>query len=129
MKSLFTLSLLSLATVTLAQENIQSIKSIDEFDQLLASSVKPVAAQFHSNCPVCNATRIHMQKLAQELNTVTFAEVDINGVPGIAERYDITALPTVLIFSPGSQELRHKIMGPNREKLLYKINETLDALR
>lgn len=121
-------NLLIVSNIVCIESNIALVKSEKEFDQLFQATSKLLVAQFHSGCPVCNSTRKHLQKIALEYSNVRFVEVDINSLPKLAQRYNIAALPTVLIFEPGDISPKHTIVGPDREMLISKINETLQTL-
>jgi thiol-disulfide isomerase/thioredoxin len=122
------LNLVVVSTIFSKEDNIISIKNEKEFDQLLEKATKPIAAQFHSGCSVCNTTRRHLKDLAPKYPNVHFVEIDINDLPKLAERYTIVALPTVLIFAPKNKKPQYTIMGPNQKNLTSKLNKILEAL-
>ena len=124
--ALLAFNLLAVSNIACIEKNrLIAIKSEKEFDHFLQKSSTPLIAQFHSGCPVCNSTRQHLQKITTEYSNIQFVEVDINTVPNLSQRYDIIALPTVLIFEPGNMKPKHTIVGPNREILIAKIDDTL----
>ncbi len=124
----FVTSLLVASTIFCAESNITAIKSEAEFDQLIVTATKPLIAQFHSGCSVCNITRRHLQGIVSDYPDINFVEVDIKLLPGLAQRYNVAALPTVFIFEPGNNKTpKHTIVGPDKEVLVSKINETLTA--
>lgn len=110
-----------------ASNSLIEIKSVREFDNLVKTSSQPIAAQFHSGCAVCNVTRRHLKEIIPDYSSVLFLEIDIEKVPNLAERYNIAALPTVLIFEPNKSEPTYTITGPNKVELESKINSVLRA--
>lgn len=131
MKYTFTFVML-LATVTTfcAENSIASVGSEEEFEQIISKASQPVVVQFHSGCPVCNSTRRHLKEIVSEYSEVVFVEIDINVLSDVAEKYNITALPTVLVFEPHAIKPRHAIMGPDSKDMLKsKIDETVASLQ
>jgi len=126
--TVFALSLVIASNIFCA-ESIPAIENQNEFDQLFQEMKKPLVVQFHSGCPICNTTRTHLQKIAPMYSSkIKFVEVNITVLPEPAQRYNITALPTVLIFTPGSKEPMYTIVGPNTETLSIEINKTLGSI-
>ncbi len=126
---IFALSFVMASNVFCAGSSITVIENENEFDQLFQEMKKPLVVQFHSGCPICNTTRTHLQEIAPNYCAkIKFVEVNIIVVPEPAQRYNITALPTVLIFKPGSKEPMYTIVGPNKEILSMEINKTLESL-
>ena len=122
--------LFSTITIFCEETSITPIEDEKEFEQLIKTSAQPVVAQFHSGCPVCNSTRQHLNKIVSEYPAITFVEVDINVLPNTTKKYNITALPTILIFEPHNEEPKHAIMGPdNKEILKLKIDETVASIK
>ena len=112
------LTILSSAYCLYGIENsVVTIENVQRFDQFLKNTSRPVVAQFHSGCPVCQATGKHFRKAASEYTTMDFLEININSMQELAQRYNIAALPTVLIFTPESQKVEYTIVGPDQKSL------------
>jgi thioredoxin len=81
---------------------------VDEVDaatfesEVLASPV-PVVVDFWAPwCKPCEAIEPHLTTLAQEWGErARLVRVDVDAEPGIASRYDVLSLPTVILFSAG----------------------------
>ena len=104
---------------------ILEVQSIQEFDEIIKNSLQPVVAQFHSGCPICNATRKNVKEVMSYHSNVWFVEIDIIKVPDLAERYSIVALPTVLIFEPSCAQPSYIMTGPTKDELESKIKTVL----
>lgn len=103
-----------------------TIKSVQEYDKILKDASKPVIAQFHSGCPICQTTGHYVRQVVSQYPTVQFIEININNVQDLAQRYNITALPTVLIFIPGMNQPLYRSVGqPDQETFEAKIKEAL----
>ena len=71
-----------------------------DFDEEVLNSDLPVFACFTARwCHTCYPTCLVSAELTEEYHgTVKFARMDIEESPEAAERYHITAVPTILIF-------------------------------
>ena len=70
--------------------------------EVLASPV-PVVVDFWAPwCKPCEAIEPHLTALAQEWGErARLVRVDVDAEPGIASRYGVLSLPTVILFSSG----------------------------
>ncbi len=69
---------------------------------------------FSNRCPPCRALAPTILSLAKEYaGKVTVCKVDVDRVPGVARRYRISAIPTVLIIKDG--KLIDRLVGLRRE--------------
>jgi len=81
---------------------------VDEVDaatfesEVLASPV-PVVVDFWAPwCKPCEAIEPHLTALAEEWGArARLVRVDVDAEPGIASRYDVLSLPTVILFASG----------------------------
>ena len=80
-----------------------SIPSLDlnTFDAKLAAG-KPVLVDFWATwCGPCHMLSPLVDELAQSHPEIDFAKVDVDRVPELAQRYQISAIPTLLLFRDG----------------------------
>jgi thioredoxin 1 len=70
--------------------------------EVLASPV-PVVVDFWAPwCKPCEAIEPHLRALAEEWGErVRLVRVDVDSEPGIASRYGVLSLPTVILFARG----------------------------
>jgi thioredoxin 1 len=81
------------------------VKELDEttFDEAVAAG--PVLVDFWAPwCRPCKA----LEPILEELE-IDLARVNVDEEPGIASRYDVLSIPTVILFSGG--EARGTIVG------------------
>jgi len=69
----------------------------------LIKGPKLVLIDFYATwCGPCNAIAPKIEKLANELRTVQFAKINVEGgAKAVAEEYKVTGMPTFIIFAPG----------------------------
>lgn len=80
-----------------------SIPSLDQntFDAKLKSG-KPVLVDFWATwCGPCYRLSPLVEELAQKHPEIDFAKVDVDRAPELAQRYQIGAIPTLLLFRDG----------------------------
>ncbi len=76
----------------------------ENFDSVI-NSEKPVMVDFWAQwCGPCRMFGPTVDALANEVgDTAVVCKLDVDEAPEIAERYSITAVPTVLFFKKGKQ--------------------------
>ncbi|KXH57753.1 thioredoxin [Colletotrichum salicis] len=94
------------------------IKSAAEFQKLLSSS-RIVVADFYADwCGPCKAIAPLYEQLSSSLsrkNVVTFVKIDVESQKEIASAYNVTSLPTFMIFREG--KTIEKVQGADPRKL------------
>jgi thioredoxin 1 len=86
----------------MASENVKQFTDAN-FDMEVLGSPTPVLVDFWAEwCTPCKMLAPTIDALAAEMSgKVKVGKVDIDSNRAIAVRYDITAIPTVIIFSGG----------------------------
>uniref|UniRef100_UPI0035F21D68 De novo designed Trx-3 n=1 Tax=synthetic construct TaxID=32630 RepID=UPI0035F21D68 len=104
------------------------VEEVDEnsWEEKVLKSDKPVVVYFWAPwCGPCEEIKPIIEKLAEKYaGKVRVYRVDVDKAPGIAEKYNITSVPAVLIFKDG--KLLKKLFGVIPEEELEKwIKEVL----
>jgi len=96
-----------------------------EFDTVILQADKPAVVDFWAVwCGPCRIVAPIIEKLADEYDgRAILAKVDVDSNRGIAMRYGIQAIPTMLFFKDG--EVVDRIVGAASEQA---IRAKLDAL-
>jgi thioredoxin 1 len=94
---------------------------------------KWILVDFHAPwCRPCRAIAPKVKQLVDEHEDVTLASVDIDAEPDIAKHYDITTIPTFMIFEQGTTRSKHKpVVGADLEGVMKLIRKakTLEKMK
>jgi len=87
----------------------------ETFDDEVLRAGKPVVVDFWAPwCGPCKAIEPALEELAASSDVVEFVKIDIDENPGIANRYGVLSLPTVILFEGG--EARQTVLGARPKK-------------
>ena len=76
--------------------------NLENFDQQVAQASSPVLVDFWASwCGPCSMLSPVVEELAQEHPEIAFGKVNVDEVPELAQRYQISAIPTLLLFRDG----------------------------
>ncbi len=77
-------------------------------DQVLKSDV-PVLVDFYAEwCGPCHVQAPILDELAQEIETAKIVKIDVDESQQLARRYEISSIPTLLVFKHGQVVARHQ---------------------
>ena len=94
------------------------------FDTEVIKSQVPVLVDFTATwCSPCKALAPIVEKIANETaGKYKVAKVDIDDCPGVAQKYGIRSVPTVLVFKGGERKAQH--VGLTTKENLLKLLES-----
>ena len=80
----------------------------EQFEQFVARTELPVLVDFWAPwCGPCRAMAPHFERAAQQLkDRVRLVKVNTEDAPGLAARYNIRAIPTLVLFRNGAEAKR-----------------------
>ena len=108
-----------------------SVKHITqgEFAEEVTRATGPVVVDFYATwCGPCRVLAPMLDKLATPLATkIKFFKVNIDESPGLAQNFQIEAIPTVLLFKDG--KLADRLTGLPTEAALQAKLEALAAAK
>jgi len=97
-----------------------------DFDEELGSSELPLLVEFWTEwCPPCKAIAPILDELAQEHgDRLRIVKVNSDENPSLAARFEVMAVPTLLVFDEG--HLVKRMMGARgKRQLLEELNSVL----
>ena len=102
---------------------MKTFANSDNFENEVISADVPVIADFYSeSCLPCKRLSPVLAELDAEYDgKVKFVKIKVDTSYELAEKYDVTAAPTVIIFS-GGKELERKIGFVGKDELEETIN-------
>jgi len=90
---------------------MSQVQHIDEesFPQIISTGT--VLVDFFAEwCGPCRMLTPILEQLAQEFKgTITIAKVDVDQAQSIAVQYDVTSIPTMILFKDG--EIKSRVVG------------------
>ena len=102
----------------MASKNVQTFNEMNFESEVLKSDV-PVLVDFTATwCGPCKALAPIVDKVADEFQgKVKVGKLDIDEAPGIATKYGIRSVPTVLVFKNGEKTAQN-VGLTTRDKLV-----------
>ncbi|MFQ5593703.1 MAG: thioredoxin [Anaerolineae bacterium] len=96
------------------------------FDSDVLQSDKPVLTDFWAEwCGPCKMIAPILEDIASEYeDDLMIAKVDVDSNPGIAMRYGVQSIPTLILFKNG-QEAKRLIGAMSKERLMSQLKPHL----
>lgn len=86
---------------------MESINTVEQFNEVI-SSEEPVIIKFFADwCPDCKRMDMFIGDVLDEFNNYRWYEVNSDEVQGLAEKYEVMGIPSILIFKNG-EKLAHQ---------------------
>jgi thioredoxin 1 len=87
----------------------------ETFDAEVLQAASPVVVDFWAPwCGPCKAIEPALEELDAASEAVEFVKIDIDENPGVANRYGVLSIPTVMLFDGG--EVRRTVLGARPKK-------------
>jgi thioredoxin 1 len=102
------------ATVKYASAVIE-VNSVEQFSELLDTEPRLIVMFTATWCGPCRIMKPEFDRQSMEHGTVTFASVDVDRNPELADRFRVTAVPTFFAMVDGTQH--DYFSGANRQRL------------
>ena len=91
----------ALALTVAASAGVVNIQSQAHYNQVISQGL--VVVDFWSpSCTPCKRMHPIIDQVSQEMPNVTFAKVNIQSLPGIANQMGVQSLPTFLFYKDGA---------------------------
>lgn len=105
--------------------NITDLTS-DTFDEVVRASHEPVVVDFWAEwCGPCKMIAPILEEIADEKSgALRVAKLNVDEHPDLARRFNVMAIPTLIVFKGG--EVSKRLQGAKGKKaLLEELNEFL----
>jgi thioredoxin 2 len=95
-------------TPLLPLDSPHPVESAAEFDELVRDASLPVLVDFWAEwCGPCRMVAPELEKLARtKAGGLVVAKVDTEALPGVASRFEIRSIPTLILFRDGREARR-----------------------
>ena len=85
------------------------------FEKEVLKSNKPVLVDFNAEwCPPCQALHPILEELAEEQEDFKIVSVDIDENDILAEKYDVSSIPCLIVFKDGEEVDRRLGLVPKK---------------
>ncbi|WP_040983579.1 thioredoxin family protein [Oceanobacillus jeddahense] len=82
---------------------MQAIKTEAAFQEIIQSE-KPVIIKFFADwCPDCKRMDMFIGEVMEEFESYDWYEVNSDEVSGLAEKYEVMGIPSILLFQNGEK--------------------------
>lgn len=99
---------------------VRTIKSEDDFRDVIADIQGLVVADaFATWCGPCKAIAPKLDAMASEYPHVLFLKIDVDEVSSFADRYNVTAMPTIIFFKNNTEVAR--VVGANEKQIRQNV--------
>ncbi|MEO0670707.1 MAG: thioredoxin, partial [Pseudomonadota bacterium] len=89
-----------------------------DFEAEVLKSSKPVVVDFFAEwCSPCKAMAPALDAVSEEMGDVTIVKVDVDANPEVTNKYQIQAMPTLMMFKDGDVTARHQGALVQKSKL------------
>lgn len=90
---------------------VTAIKNKEEFEAALKHQGLVVVDFFATWCGPCKMIAPLLEKFSAEYTSAKFIKVDVDEVGDVAQEYEISSMPTVLLIKDG--QIVSKVIGAN----------------
>ncbi|GLO64927.1 MULTISPECIES: thioredoxin family protein [Oceanobacillus] len=106
---------------------MKAIQSVETFNEIIASE-QPVIIKFYADwCPDCKRMDMFIDGVIEEFNNYDWYEVNSDEVEGLAEKYEVMGIPSMLIFKNGEKIAhQHSAYTKSPESVSEFLHQQLD---
>lgn len=84
---------------------MEAIQTVEQFNEVIQSD-KPVIIKFYADwCPDCKRMDMFIGDIMEQYNQFDWYQVNSDEVEGLAQKYEVMGIPSLLIFENGEKKL------------------------
>ncbi len=99
-----------------------NLKTANELDEILKGNKIVLVDFFATWCGPCKMLSPVIETMEQKMSEIKFVKVNVEEFEGLATKYEVQGVPTVLIFKNGKEQERSSGFVPE-EVLTQKLNK------
>ena len=108
-----------------AKPDARVVVTTASFDQLIKDSTKPIVLDFWASwCGPCKMMDPIFREAAVERPDVVFGKVNVDEEPKLAQKYEVRAIPTLLVIVDG-KVVKTSVGLLKKEALLQLLDEVV----
>ncbi|ASK61273.1 thiol reductase thioredoxin [Virgibacillus phasianinus] len=106
---------------------MEYIKTEDKFNEVIQSD-QPVIVKFFADwCPDCKRMDMFIGDVIEEFKGYNWYQLNSDKVKGLAEKYEVMGIPSILIFKNGEKIAhQHSAYTKSPESVSEFLHEQLD---
>lgn len=107
---------------------VVEVTSNEHFETLLKDSSLPILVDFYAKwCGPCKKIAPYLSEKAKSLEgVVRILKVDVDHLPNLAKKYNVNAMPTMIIFDQRANSISRKVGSDEILKLINSIDKIKD---
>ncbi|SCU82538.1 LAME_0C01662g1_1 [Lachancea meyersii CBS 8951] len=98
---------------------VNQIANVAEFEKVIQADKLVVVDFFATWCGPCKMIAPMIEKFAAEYSSADFYKLDVDEVPEAAQKTEVSAMPTIVLFKSG--QVVDKVVGANPALIKQKI--------
>jgi thioredoxin 1 len=93
--------------------SVNELTQNNNFDELLSNSENLYAiVDFYAPwCKPCKEISNNLGSLASKYNEITFIKINVDEYDEFADKYQVSSLPTILVFATKTKEIEERLVG------------------
>ncbi|KAK6532090.1 Cytoplasmic thioredoxin isoenzyme 2 [Orbilia ellipsospora] len=100
---------------------LTEIENLTHFNEFIDKETLTVVDFYTTWCGPCHAFAPTFQALANEYTDANFIKVDIEKAEDVGEKYEITSIPTIMLFRKGEMIEKVKNRGMLGEEIKAQL--------